>query len=94
MGPTRNFDYGSLPPIRLLIWTLRPKLITRVLQRGAPMGTPSRIGTHLVPCYGFMENVHIPSPSVLIATNESWIGSWLWEDHSQVRYPSPGRVAS
>ena len=22
-----------------------------------------------------------------MATNESWIDSWLWEDRSQVRYP-------
>jgi hypothetical protein len=29
---------------------------------------------------------------VLIVTNDSWIGSWLWEDDSQVRYP-PRRVA-
>jgi hypothetical protein len=24
---------------------------------------------------------------VLIVTNDSWIGSWLWEDYSQVRCP-------
>jgi hypothetical protein len=58
----------------------------RVLQRGAPKGTPWQIGKHLAPCYGFMENVLIPSPSVLMATNDSWIDSWLWEEYSQVGY--------
>ena len=29
---------------------------------------------------------------VLIATNNSWIDSWLWEEYSQVRYPPPSYV--
>jgi hypothetical protein len=55
-------------------------------RHGAPKGTPLPNGKHLVPCYGFMENVHIPSPSDLSATNYSWFDSGLWEEYSQVCY--------
>jgi hypothetical protein len=56
----RTFENGSLPQIHPLITTLRPMLIMRVPQHGAPRGTPSQIGKHLVRCYGYMENVHTP----------------------------------
>ena len=70
---------------------LRPALITRVPHRGVPKGTPSPIGNHPGPCYGFTENVHIPSLSDLFATNFSWVDSWLWEEYSQVCFPSVER---
>ncbi|KAF8260552.1 hypothetical protein EI94DRAFT_889486 [Lactarius quietus] len=44
------------PPIRLLISTLHLKLTTKVPRHGAPQGTPSPIGGHPAPCYGFTEN--------------------------------------
>jgi hypothetical protein len=59
----RTFENGLLPQIRLSITTLHSMLTTRVLQRGAPKGTPSQIGKHLAPCYGFTENVHDQSLS-------------------------------
>ena len=61
MSYARIFENGSLPPIHLSITTLRPVLITRVLQRGAPEETLSQVGKHLGPCYGSTENVRIPS---------------------------------
>jgi hypothetical protein len=66
---------------------MQPVLIMRVPQRGASKGTPST-GKDLAPCYGFMENVNFPSSSESPATDGSWFGSWLWEDYSQVCYPS------
>ena len=59
MSYARTFENGSLPLIHLSISTLRPVLITKVLQRGAPKGVPPKIGKHLAACYGFTESVHI-----------------------------------
>jgi hypothetical protein len=64
-------------------------LITRIPQLGVPQGVPSQIGKHLARCYGFTENVHIPSLSQsLIVANDSAIyhNSWLREEYSQVLY--------
>ena len=91
MNYARTFENGSFPPIHLSITMLRPALITRVPHRGVPKGTPSPIGNHPGPCYGFTENVHIPSLSDLFATNFSWVDSWLWEEYSQVCFPSVER---
>ena len=63
----------------------------RAPHRGVPKGTPSLIGNHLGPCYGFTENVHISSLSDLFATNSSWVDSWLWEEYSQACFPSVER---
>jgi hypothetical protein len=63
MSYARISKNGSLPPIHPSITTQHALLITKVPQRGALKGTPSQIGKHLAPCYGFTENVHIPSPS-------------------------------
>ena len=63
MSYAGTFENGYLPPIRLSITMLRPVLITRVPQRGAPKGSLLQIGKHLAPCYGFTENVCMPSPS-------------------------------
>ncbi len=95
MSYARAFENGSLPLIHLSITTLRPVLITRVPQRGAPKGTPLQIGKYLAPCYGFMENVYIPllSGSKLSLT-AFWIDSWLWEEYCQVRYHLPSCVLS
>ena len=91
MNYARTFENGSFPPIHLSITMLRPALITRVPHLGVPKGTPSLIGNHLGPCYGFTENVHISSLSDLFATNSSWVDSWLWEEYSQVCFPSVER---
>ena len=91
MNYARTFENGSFPPIHLSITMLRPALITRVPHRGVPKGTPSPIGNHPGPCYGFTENVHISSLSDLFATNFSWVDSWLWEEYSQVCFPSVAR---
>jgi hypothetical protein len=58
-----TFESGSHPPILLSITMLRPVHIRRVPRGGAPKGPPSQIGKHLARCYGFTENVHIPSLS-------------------------------
>ena len=64
-------------------------LTTGVLQRGALKGTPSQIGKHLGPCYGFTENVHIPLESLFrVSLTTTWFDSWLWEEYTQVSYPS------
>jgi hypothetical protein len=62
MSYAKTFENGSPPLIHLSITTPQPVLITKVPRRGAPKGTPSQTGKHLGPCYGFTENVRVPSP--------------------------------
>ena len=95
MSYARTFENGSLLLTPPSISTPRLMPTTRVLQHGAPKETPSQIGKHLAPCYGFTENVNFPLMSAsCVSLTISWIDSWLREKYSQVRYPSTSHVPS